>query len=243
LVQIFGLFSAALLVAYTAKRTAMFQWYWPVVSLPSGLAAAATGLRLWSSKRTAPNVHKSVRVWAGLAVACVCSVSLPAAARAANAVLNAARDRPERSATLEASLRLRPYFAIADHLFQVCPSGTLMTSEIGAVGWNFRGKLVDGLGLVSPEVLKYHPMRVPEQRAKEDAGGIPAQAVADLQPDYVVGMEIFLTDFLKRRGVDPRLTGYHLIDSRPVLIENGVARPLWDSNAVLTFARSDACRK
>ena len=124
----------------------------------------------------------------------------------------------------------------------MCPHGTLLTSEIGAIGWTYRSKIVDGLGLVSPEVLRYHPLRVPSQRASGGIGAIPAQAIVDLRPDLVVGMETLLSDFLAQREGNSALARYQLIDERPAIVDHGVSHVLWNSHSVLVFARPDACR-
>jgi hypothetical protein len=239
-VAIAGGFAACLLVLYTVKRTSMFQWYWLNVVMPSALAGTATALRVGQLHASGGDWRRHAAAIVG--VLGVALATLPTAARSANTLLAAAISRPSKSATLFASLRIRTYFAVGEELYRKCPTGTLLTSEIGAIGWSFRGRLVDGLGLVSPEALKYHPMRVPEQRSSETVGAVPAQAAAELRPDFVVGMEIFLEEFLRRHAAgDPTLQDYELTDERPVTIVDGQAQPLWGSNHVLTFTRKGAC--
>jgi len=240
-VAMLGAFAGALFVAYAVRRTSMFQWYWANIAAPAALAAAATAFRLWEARGAGLLTPKLIATGSS-AVAVIGLASFPTAARSGNTVLSACRDRPASSATLEASLRIQTYFAVGQSLYARCPRGTLLTSEIGAVGWSFPGRLVDGLGLVSPEVLKHHPMKVPEQRASETVGAIPAEAVAELQPDFVMGMDLFLEDFVKQRLKNPRLAGYEVVDDRPVIFEGGTARTLWNSKSVLTFARADSCK-
>ena len=37
------------------------------------------------------------------------------------------------------------------------PTERVCLSEIGTLGYYYHGRVLDGLGLVSPEVLRYHP--------------------------------------------------------------------------------------
>jgi hypothetical protein len=66
-----------------------------------------------------------------------------------------------------------------------------MTSEIGGLGWGFHGKILDGVGLASPEAIRYHPMRVPDERSSGLWGEIPAGFVRDSHPDLIVSYDMF----------------------------------------------------
>jgi hypothetical protein len=70
------------------------------------------------------------------------------------------------------------------------PGDRVCISEIGAFGYHFRGRILDGLGLVSPEVLPYHPL--PEGMRRNGAiGAIPPRAVRDFRPEFVVSLDLF----------------------------------------------------
>ena len=71
---------------------------------------------------------------------------------------------------------------------RVGPTDRLCASEIGALGYHYHGRVLDGLGLVSPEALRYHPYQV---RSSPLRGPIPPALVHDFRPDYVVSMDIF----------------------------------------------------
>jgi hypothetical protein len=68
------------------------------------------------------------------------------------------------------------------------PTDRVCLSEIGALGYYYPGKVLDGLGLVSPEALRYHPNRL---RSSPLYGAIPPALVHDLRPEYVVSMDVF----------------------------------------------------
>ncbi|HSB66952.1 MAG TPA: hypothetical protein VLD65_10255, partial [Anaerolineales bacterium] len=56
------------------------------------------------------------------------------------------------------SARVRNYLQVGRQLYEKYPQARLMTSEIGGIGYSFQGYIYDGVGLVSPEALKYHPI-------------------------------------------------------------------------------------
>jgi len=70
------------------------------------------------------------------------------------------------------------------------PTDRVCISEIGAFGYHYRGPILDGLGLVSPEVLPYHPL--PDSlRPNGLKGAIPPQVVRDFLPEFVVSLDVF----------------------------------------------------
>jgi hypothetical protein len=142
---------------------------------------------------------------------------------------------------LTANLRTSAYLAVGQALQRACPGGSLMSSEIGALGWVFHGRIIDGAGLVSPEVLPFHPLQVPAQRPSGNVGAVPARAIAVLRPDLVVGMELFLGDFLAQRQTQTLRGAYGLALRTPVLDPALGRTRLWSSRWVQAFVRSGAC--
>ena len=70
------------------------------------------------------------------------------------------------------------------------PTDRVCISEIGAFGYHYRGRILDGIGLVSPEVLPYHPL--PEgMRPSGRTGAIPPRVVRDFLPEFVVSLDVF----------------------------------------------------
>ena len=70
------------------------------------------------------------------------------------------------------------------------PTDRVCISEIGAFGYHYRGAILDGLGLVSPEVLPYHPVPA-ALRPNGLTGVIPPQVVRDFLPEFVVSLDVF----------------------------------------------------
>jgi hypothetical protein len=63
-------------------------------------------------------------------------------------------------------------------------------SEIGAFGYHYRGRVLDGLGLVSPEALHFHPVH-PSMRPGGEYGVIPPDVVRTFRPEFVVSLDVF----------------------------------------------------
>jgi len=237
-----GLFAAALMTAYAARRTLIFEWYWPNVTYPAVVAVTFAALRAARRWPEGPRPRAAVAL-AALATSLVGFASLPfiddAAEDIAVATLGSARE-----SALTPNLRTFTYARIGEALDATCPDGVVMAPEIGALGWAFRGKILDAEGLISPEVLPFHPLRVPEERSGGDVGAIPGRAVAAFQPDLVVTMEIFAHDFLRKRDAEPILAGYQPRTILPVWdtsLGPAFTADLWESRFVLVLARPSAC--
>jgi len=170
-------FGAVLGVAYIARKTFMFSWYLPLVLVPLSIA-----ILLWT------NGKDFRRVALGAAFAGVLLFSF--AAGDVRLMLAAWHGAPGNIAGFPVAARVHEYRRIGAALYRMCPSGNLMTSEIGGLGWEFHGEILDGAGLASPEAIHYHPMRVPEERSSGSLGEIPAGFVRDRHPDLIVSYDI-----------------------------------------------------
>ena len=83
-------------------------------------------------------------------------------------------------------------------------------SEIGAFGYFSNAYILDTVGLVSPEALKYYPLS-PDLYSGTYA--IPPDLVRDIQPAYVMTMEVFIENGLLK---DPQfLEQYSEIYRKP----------------------------
>jgi hypothetical protein len=169
-------FGVILALAYIAHRTAIFPWYQALVLLPVSL-----GILLWTDRT------KSWHQALGALLAIM--VLLPFAGSDLSLLLSAFQKTP-RVQDLAPAARVHEYKRIGAALYKVCPTGDLMTSEIGGLGWTFRGKILDGSGLASPEAIRYHPMRIPQERSDGTLGEIPAGYVRDRHPDLIVSYDI-----------------------------------------------------
>jgi hypothetical protein len=170
-------FGALLGVAYIVRKTFIFSWYLPLVLIPISIAI------LLRTQRKGLMRAALGAVFAGLLLGsfAVWDVRL---------LLAALHGAPGNIAGFPVAARVHEYRRIGAALYSVCPSGVLMTSEIGGLGWEFHGEILDGAGLASPEAIHYHPMRVPEERSKGSLGEIPAGFVRDRHPDLIVSYDI-----------------------------------------------------
>jgi hypothetical protein len=92
-------------------------------------------------------------------------------------------------------LRVQRYLEVGKVLYAVYPNARLLTSEIGGLGYTFKGEIIDGVGLITPRALAYHPMKVPEQRQSGIVGAIPAAFVEKEMPELVVSYSLFVQEF------------------------------------------------
>ena len=97
--------------------------------------------------------------------------------------------------SLVSQLRVNRYLEIGTLLNKLYPSGEIMTSEIGALGYTYKGKIIDGAGLISPQALFFHPLKVPEQRSSSLIGAIPEEFIKQQNPKIIVSYPIFVEEF------------------------------------------------
>jgi hypothetical protein len=91
----------------------------------------------------------------------------------------------------ESGARVRTYLETGRLLYEEYPNATLLTPEIGGLGYTFRGEILDAVGLASPEALKFHPMQVPNERPRGDLGTIPPEYVERHMPELIVSFDSF----------------------------------------------------
>jgi hypothetical protein len=97
----------------------------------------------------------------------------------------------------EEGARARKYIQVGETLYQKYPDATLLSSEIGGLGWGFGGYIADGAGLITPQAQKYHPMKIPEERSSELFGAIPVGIVTELKPEIIVSYDVFNEAFIR----------------------------------------------
>jgi hypothetical protein len=171
---------------YIAKRTFIFTWY-----LPLALAPIVLGLTL--------DVIISRRGWEKILIAAAILFLVREPVTSASRELwSAACKTPWSDYSDIYNIRVAEYRAVGTAIYQVCPSARLMTSEIGGLGDGFKGEILDGFGLATPAAIKYHPMRVPEERSSGLSGSIPFGFVQEAHPDLIVSYKFFAEDVLRK---------------------------------------------
>lgn len=230
-------FAAVLVAVFLARRVIVFPWYPVLVAFPVALGAMCLALLDDGTLR---------RRWRWVAFAAAATCFVPPAFTSAQDLLAVARGRPGDSFVPSLNLRTRAYLQMGEKLASKCPDARLMTAEIGAIGWAFPGPIVDAGALVSPELMRYHPLPIPAERSHGAWGLIPAKAVIDLTPELVVSMEVFAANLYQHRA-DPGVKRYKNFETLPLysegLVRDGVAPVLWDSRFVIAWARDGSCRR
>lgn len=88
----------------------------------------------------------------------------------------------------------------------------IAAGDIGAVGFYSRARILDTVGLITPEVSDYYPLD--KSLLIEGANyAVPPAIVFDYEPDYIIFMEMFVRNGLAR---DPRFAAlYDIVDTIP----------------------------
>lgn len=95
------------------------------------------------------------------------------------------------------NIRVHKYLQTGKALYSYCPECMLVTSEIGGLGYSFKGKVFDALGLADNNAINFHPLKVPEERSDYSVGAIPSEYIRFKNPDYVVAMSLFFESYKK----------------------------------------------
>lgn len=204
------LLSICILVSYTLRQIYVFSWYTPLFSIPVALACA---LLLQKRTRLAGGLFLIVGFFNIFYISAVDTF----------AFLSGKTQYYDEYATGQ---RVQRYLEIGAELYNKNPQARLLTSEIGALGWTFKGLIFDGAALISPDALKYHPMSVPQDRPWPMAGAIPYQVVLDWKPDYLVSLPIF--SVAVRREIEAGHLPLVLTKSYPIPI-------VWSNNHIDLF--------
>jgi hypothetical protein len=106
----------------------------------------------------------------------------------------------------------------------VAPGEVVAAGDIGAVGFFSQARILDLLGLISPQVVPYYPL--PDEDYVINFA-VSSQAIADLRPDYVVMLEVYgRRTVLQDAGF---LHAYQLLETIPT--------DLYGSQGMLVFHR------
>jgi arabinofuranosyltransferase len=106
------------------------------------------------------------------------------------------------------------------------PNATIAAPEIGALGYASNLRVLDTVGLVSPDALQYYPLPIDQVFADN---AIPAGLIADQQPDVVVTLDAYARGTLLR---DTRF-------QHDYALEHAYPAVVWQSEALLVFRRVD----
>ena len=157
----------------------VFPWYVPLVTVPVTL-----GLILFIPD------NFGRKAW-GVAVVLLLFGAWSNARYGRHLVMQALfGHRPEDGLIDAQEARVHEYLKIGSILNDTCPNGILLTSEIGGLGYSFHGRVLDGLGLVTPAAVAYHPLRFPEDSPTRNGAAIPPRYAWDVMADLIVTYQI-----------------------------------------------------
>jgi hypothetical protein len=210
-----------IVATYMARGVLIFPWYIPIFLVPiiiglSGIYGSSASL---------------------LGVLFVIFFSAPFCLNLVQTSI-AAMGNPEFYDGFDTGARVRSYLEIGKYLYQAYPNAVMMTSEIGGLGFTFKGNVKDAAGLVSPAALRFHPMKVPEERSSGEIGAIPIGYIREIKPDVIVGYDIFLEAFLRSN-----ISNDYERVRKPIFLVEDMAHyssnVFWNSNNLNIFYRKD----
>ena len=102
---------------------------------------------------------------------------------------------PDRPAPQMAYIQLELFYhqVAADLKPHVRPDTVIAAGDIGALGYDTNARILDTLGLISPQTLRYYPL---DPSLYVIPYAMSPQLILDQQPDWLVAPEVYL-----RRGV------------------------------------------
>jgi hypothetical protein len=108
---------------------------------------------------------------------------------------------------------------------QVTPQTVIAAGDIGALGYFSGARILDTIGLISPESVPYYPL--PREQLVINYA-ISADLIADRQPDYVVILEVY-----GRRTLlaDPRFLADYTLQQK-------IAADIYGSDGMLIFKKN-----
>ncbi|HYE18931.1 MAG TPA: hypothetical protein VEA69_10835 [Tepidisphaeraceae bacterium] len=220
-----------LLVLYGRGNPFMFEWYMPLLYVTAllGVALPLIGLMAWARRWMARSTTSPV-----LQRGCVLAAQLAGliwlgfAAFADGMITGrtwaayAAIDGGER-------VRILAYRTVAERLnAHIRPGDRVAAPEIGALGYYLRGRILDAVGLVSPEATPYHPVPT-TQRSGPGSGMIPGDLIDARQPEWIVTMPTFAARSLFWRSTFE--SNYARWDAV------ALPEPIWGSGEIVIYRR------
>jgi len=208
-----------ILLAYCLGRALIFDWYVPLYMVPLVFFIYCAIVRQW-------------KVWG---IGLITIVMLTYLGVLSNYAAAAVTD-PGMVPNFAINARTRKYVTLGQQLAELFPNQSLLTSEIGGLGYGFKGYIADGAGLVTPAALKYHPMAVPAERSAGDLGAIPVGYIEETRPPLIVSYDGFVEAFLRS---DYAKTYDRIVE--PILLPDDLRRgdQLWGNRYLNIFVRKE----
>jgi hypothetical protein len=214
-------FSGLLVISiYTFSHAPLFDWYIPLYMLPISIAYFSYSYLVEHPK----NIIIKLPLFLLFFLSMISIFS----------TIYSGFYKPNTFALFEGGSRVKTYLVVGKIINEDYRSATLLTSEIGGLGYSFKGKIFDAAGLASSDVLSFHPMRVPQQRSNGLIGAIPPDYVKFVHPDIIVSYDIFAEALLK----DDISTQYNIITLPAYLPEDAIyseSKTIWGSKYLRVY--------
>jgi hypothetical protein len=219
--NILGFFALAITIAYLARHVLFFQWYMPLISLP---------LLVWmfsTSGRIIPAAMVILMALSPLSTAAAIALGTPSISR-----------------DFLTEARVRAYLKVAGTVEDFCPSCRIVTSEIGAIGWQHHGEVLDGFGLASSRALTLKKIAKVRGLISYSSGEIAPGFIEENHPEIIITYEIFgraakeMGEMSAYRAI--LLPVYLKPDLDEITKRSGVINPeLWGSKHLEVYVRRD----
>ena len=219
---LFGLSAIIVAGVYTFEHALLFDWYIPIYMLLFVVA-------YFSYSYLAPPPRNLV-----LKIPLV--MLFVASALSIISTVSAIFNHPDNFELFESGSRVKMYLTVGTILHEEYPHASLLTSEIGGLGYSFNGMVFDAAGLASPDSLLFHPMKIPEQRSNGTTGAIPIKYIDFVDPDIIVSYDIFAEELLR----EDLSYKYHMITLPAFLPTDSVfseTKTIWGSRYLRIYIR------
>jgi hypothetical protein len=220
LVDLLALECAFLIAAWTLSQSIMFPWYVATFSSCTSIIALFWTRSAQASDAPPRELQVSRAVFSALQ-----------ASLGSLAALCVLVDLGWAEAEMASGVRAQRYLGLGERLFAQCATCSLLSSEIGGIGYGFRGHIHDALGLADLAALPLHPLSVPAQRSSYRVGAIPPDYVLLRDPDFVISMPLFSEAFRRSTAVRP----FSIYDCP--LVPEQPTRSLWGDTVIQIFAK------
>ncbi len=222
--QVGGLF-IAITTLYAILNPLLFHWYGANIFL-FWLAAVVVGLPI-IARRSLSLVHRRLSVPEGVLQAVI--VGALSLSMVWSYGSSRFRGYPPILAVTGFDTRVLDYERTGHWLrMNASPSSVVCAPEIGALGFFWRGAVLDACALVSPEALPFLPCP-PNQRYDAETAAIPIGLTKSERPDYVVSLAHFI-----RQGL---LTSRWFHSNYQLVHRVDLVKPIWLSDSVLVYRR------
>jgi hypothetical protein len=219
---VFFLSGVILLFAYIGKKTFVHEWYQPLYLIPIFTGIVAISFKL-----------NNVRIYLLLVL-----LILPFYKDLSKHSYAAMMGDNQHFPGFKSGARVKQYLDISNALYKKYPNAILMSSEIGGLGYGFKGKIIDGMGLIQPACLKYHPMRIPEERSSGGIGAIPSDCVKEKLPELIVSYDVFIQS-LSKSSILNKYNHYQLPVFKEEDLKLAKTKSIWGSKYLNVYIRND----